>query len=143
MPPSDDNDTEWKEEIEEACAWPGPGPPPREGMEMPSLAMGGYEWSTVKESDFWRICGGGRGTECAFGLRCNDELDELETETDLSELYEALRGGKGGAGLGFGGDSSWIRGGGCEEVECTTGSETCLVVEPLPFIMGRGLVGLL
>ena len=84
MPPSDDRETEWNDEMEEACACPGAAP--REGIAMPSFASGGYEWSTVRESDFLRICGWGSGGGGAAGLRCNDELDELDTETDLREL---------------------------------------------------------
>ena len=57
-----------------------------------------------------RICGGS-GTGGVFGLRCSEEDEEFDT--DLSELYEVLRGGSGGAGFGFGGDSSWMSGGGC------------------------------
>ena len=41
VPPSDDSDTDWNEEMEEA--WVCPPPAPREGIEMPILPWGGYE----------------------------------------------------------------------------------------------------
>ena len=88
-----------------------------------------------------RICGAVRGTGGAFGLRCRDELEEFETDTDFSELYEAFRGGSGGAGFEFGGeDSKCMRGGGgCIGMVWTMGSEACLSVEAFPFIAGRAL----
>lgn len=72
MPPSEERETEWNEEIEEAGAW-------REGELTPSLDSGGYVWSTVSESD---LEGVGIGW---LGLRVREEVDEFDGETDLSE----------------------------------------------------------
>lgn len=85
VPPSDESDTEWNEEMDDAgtCLEPFllPG-----GIVMPSFDSGGYAWSTVSESDFLRAGSGGTGSGVAgmFGLRTRDEVDELDT--DLREL---------------------------------------------------------
>ena len=41
FPPSDDNETEWKDEMDDAGTWPEPFP--LEGMVIPRLFNGGYE----------------------------------------------------------------------------------------------------
>ena len=68
-------------------------------MVIPRLFNGGYEWSTVSESDFLRIgsAGGGSGVAGAFGLRANEDVEELDRDTDLREVYDAFLGGSGGA----------------------------------------------
>ena len=54
---------------------------------IPRLFNGGYEWSTVSESDFLRIgsAGGGSGVAGAFGLRASEDVEELERDTDKKE----------------------------------------------------------
>lgn len=41
----------------------------------------------------------------ACGLRASDEVEELDRDMDLSEVYDAFRGGKGGAA------ARWVGGG--------------------------------
>lgn len=68
----------------------------------------------MSESAFLRIgsAGGGSGVAGAFGLRANDDVEELERDTDLREVYDAFLGGNGGAAFWFvGGDSNCMRGG--------------------------------
>ena len=80
---SEERDTEWKEDMEDAGACPGVFLD-REG----SILRGGYvcKGSTVRESDGWRV------------------LSSLKTGdgADLSERIEGFRGGRGGAENGFG-----------------------------------------
>lgn len=65
-----------------------------------------------------------------MGLRGSEELDELDTETDCNELYEALRGGSGGAAFDLGGeDSNCISGGGVVDTILTMVSEICLAAD--------------
>lgn len=83
VPPSEESETEWNEDIEEAGTWPEPFPP-RDGIDIPSFEAGVYALSTVRESDFLRGPGGRGGYE---GPVCDsEELEEFDTETDLSEL---------------------------------------------------------
>jgi hypothetical protein len=68
----------------------------------------------------------GSGVALALGLRANDEVEEFERDTDLREVYDALRGGNGGAFFWFvGGESKWIRGGVCALGCRTILSDTC------------------
>lgn len=140
VPPSEDSDTEWKEDIEDAGTCPEPLP--LDGMLIPSLDKGGYAWSTVNESDFLRCGRGGtgRGADGVDGLRASEEVEELDKETDLRELYDAFRGGNGGADLRLlgGEDSKLIRGGEFVVVLRMIESETCLTA---PFTGGLVPVG--
>ena len=79
VPPSEERETEWNDEMDVAGTWP-----PR-GVEVPRRDGGKYGWSTVSESDFFRVGCMGRGRGNVVGLRGNDEEDELETETDFNE----------------------------------------------------------
>jgi hypothetical protein len=80
-------------------------------MEIPSFEAWWYALSTVRESDFLRVIVGVVGT-LTPAVCGSDEVEELDTETDLSELYEFFRGGSGGAArmLRGGDDSKWMRG---------------------------------
>lgn len=84
----------------------------------------------------------GSGAAGVFGLRARDEVEELERETDLRELYDAFRGGNGGAVFWLlGGDASkWMRGGELAVDWRTIVSDTCLL---RPFTGGFVTVGLL
>lgn len=86
-----------------------PEPFALDGIFMPNFDQGVYAWSTVNESDFFRCGrgGAGSGAEGVLGLRARDDVEELEGETDLSELYDTFRGGNGGAVFNpVGGDTS-------------------------------------
>lgn len=82
----------------------------------------------MSESDFLRIgsAGGGSGVAGAFGLRANEDVEELDRDTDLREVYDAFLGGSGGATfwLEIGGDSKCMRGGTGAADWRATGSDT-------------------
>ena len=65
--PSDDNETEWKEEVDDAGIWPCFW----RDVE-PDLDAGGYEWSTV--------------SVFGVGLFLGFECDEWEVELEAPEF---------------------------------------------------------
>lgn len=94
MPPSEDNDTEWKDDIDDAGACPGP-------LLEPSAVCdnGGYVWCST-ESESERL--GGRSALLLL----------FEDNPAFNELIEGFRGGSGGALVFFdwGGDSRLMSG---------------------------------
>lgn len=72
VPPSDDSDTEWKDEMDDAGACPL-------GIAMPSLPTGAYV-STLSESDFLRGGMGGRDGLGTLGLRGKEDEEELDAD---------------------------------------------------------------
>lgn len=90
VPPSEDRETEWKDDVEEAETWPWAC---RRLDDELLFAIGGYVCSTVREFDDDRL-----GT---MGGVVNGERDFEELAPELFEVCEVFRGGNGGAMTGF------------------------------------------
>jgi hypothetical protein len=85
LSPPSDRDTEWNDEMEEACAWPERGIPLGEYVLVP---IGDRESVTRWDND------------TSLGMRVKWEEDVVDT--DLSEEYDGFLGGKEGATFGRG-----------------------------------------
>lgn len=108
FPPSEESETEWKEEIDDAGACPervGARP-----MVRPRVGV------RVAGDDTGCSARGGRAGGGLMGLRGTEEdvvVDREAVEIDLREVYDGLRGGSGGTpdGLAEGGDDSRLMSG--------------------------------
>jgi hypothetical protein len=94
--PSEESETEWNDETEEACMWPWIRRMPSEGERSVSVrgsVAGGMSMLLLD----WNV-------EVAVGLAAG-------AETERGELNDNFRGGKGGTLTSFGGDPSKLMSG--------------------------------
>jgi hypothetical protein len=88
--PSEESETEWSDETEEACMWPWARRIPSEDER--SLSVRGSVAGGISMLLDWDVV-------VAVGLAAG-------AETERGELNDNFRGGKGGAPTNFGGDPS-------------------------------------